>query len=300
MTSSSERIHFSLGRLVQKSIVDLNYKISDDQNHPNRLRAIKDRVLDGPVDIDIFAQNRFRAVISGAHFNEGLRRDFYFGSNRVNKLLTAVTKLDSSGSATAWILTTSYYSTYFAGLELLRSMGTLISYFNSSDIDRIAQRAKTVIATPEIGTYEGRAAYDSITNEIRIEYTKTASGYHHFVWVKLNQKIAQAIKLVGQSDNFSQNLTAVVDGSWPSISDTRNMWNYQNVCLFGEMGEKTGSEFRKLARDRISAIKWAGKKQALHDSSQASSVALLKALILNVFDTTKEKVLSPQLLKLVR
>jgi len=299
MTYSSEKIGFNLSRLIQTEITDLNYRISDDQNHPNRLRGLKDRVLDGPAELDVFGQNRFQAVIAGIHFNESLRRDFFFGASRIRKLSAAMDKLDKAEGATAWILTTCYYSAFFAGLELLRTTGTFISYFDSSEIETVVQRAKHVAQRPEVGTYEGLATFDTIAGEVRIEFTKTATSHHQFVWSKLNPLIARAIKRAGASDPFSQNLAAIVGEAWPSPSATRNFWNYRDASLFVEAGEKLGVEFRKLMRDRVAAMNWAAKRKlVLHEQSQASSVALVRAVIMNVFDAIGEKVLPPKLLHL--
>jgi len=158
------RASSEIARHVRDRVATLGYKTTDDKSRPDHLHTLKDRLRNGPGDIRILAKNRFEIALSATQFNQTVRREFFDGIVRVKGLEKAVRTLSEGKAAAAWVLTTCYYTSFFAAIEILRCNGSFVSYFHEDAANQIKQRSSTATGHDiESGTYVGSAEPDSTT-----------------------------------------------------------------------------------------------------------------------------------------
>ncbi len=295
-----------IARHIRQKVSDLGYTVSDDKSRPEALYSLKERLRYGPIDIKIVGKNRFQAVLSGMHFNQSMRRELYDGIVRIRQLEKSVQLLVLGDATAAWILTTCYYASFFSAIEILRCSGTFVSYFHNAAINKIKQNAGPGTGDNiEEGTYEGRAELNVTTGEVKITFVKRKIRHHELTWQQLKQIVAQTKKNLTGIDAVHQEQLEKFIGKesapfWPSPSDTRNHWNYEDAALFGSHGENKGAEFKKLAKNKVAALKWGGQKRpAWSTEACASSVAFLMNALLGTVEELSEILLPKSLSQLL-
>jgi hypothetical protein len=295
-----------IARHVRNKISALGYTNTDDKTRPEALYSLKDRLRYGPSDIQILGVNRFQVSLRGDYFNQAVRRELYDGVVRIKQLEKSVQALSTGNAATAWLLTTCYYASFFAAIEILRCSGSFVSYFHSPAINQIKQQATSVVAANiEEGTYEGAAEYDASTGQVTITFVKKHIRHHELTWQQMKRIITQTKKALTGIDAIHQEHLERFIGrdaapSWPSPSDVRNHWNYEDASLFGKNGEVEGAEFRKLAKNKGSAVNWGGqKKVASSHSSEACSIAFIMNALICAMEELSSALLPESLSKLL-
>jgi hypothetical protein len=250
--------------------------------------------------------NRFEVVLRQDYFNQAVRRELYDGIVRIRQLEKSVQALSAGNTATAWLLTTCYYASFFAAIEILRCTGTFVSYFHSGAINRIKQQATSlVVANIEEGTYEGSAKYDVSTGQVTIIFARRHIRHHELTWQQMRCIIKQTKKsLTGVDAIHQEHLERFIGRDnapfWRSPSDVRNYWNYENASLFGKNGEVEGAEFRKLAKNKGAAVNWGGQKKVVaSNSSEACSIAFIMNALICAMEELSSVLLPESLAKLL-
>jgi hypothetical protein len=294
-----------IARHVRSKVSALGYTMTDDKTAPEALYSLKDRLRHGPSDIQILGVNRFEVTLSGTSFNQAVRRELYDGIVRIKQLEKSVQALTVGNAATAWLLTTCYYTSFFAAIEILRCSGSFVSYFHTEAISRIKQKAPPVADSIEEGTYEGSAEFNANTGEVTVTFVKRKIRHHELTWQQLKRIVTQTRKdLTGMDAIHQEHLEKFIGSDaapfWPSPSDTRNHWNYEDASLFGKNGDVKGSEFRKLARNKTAALNWGGQKKVIcTDIACASSVAFIMNALLCTMEELSAVLLPESLSKLL-
>lgn len=294
-----------IARHVRSKVSALGYTTTDDKLRPEAMYSLKDRLRHGPAQIQILATNRFEVTLSGADFNQSIRRELFDGIVRIKELQKSVQALMTGNAATAWLLTTCYYTSFFAAIEILRCSGSFVSYFHSEAISLIKQQAPAVAHNIEEGSYEGSAEYDSSTGEVTVTFVKKKIRHHELTWQQLKRIVTQTKKdLTGMDAVHQEHLEKFIGSDdapfWPSPSDTRNRWNYEDASLFGKNGESVGLEFRKLAKNKVAALNWGGQKRvSFSHGACASSVAFIMNALLCTMDELAVVLLPESLSKML-
>lgn len=300
------RASSEIARYVRDRVAALGYKTTDDKSKPDQLHTLKDRLRNGPGDIRILAKNRFEIALSTTHFNQTVRREFFDGIVRVKGLERSVRTLSDEKAAAAWLLTTCYYTSFFAAIEILRCNGSFVSYFHEDAAKQIRQRSSTTTGHDiESGTYVGCAEFDSTTGEVKITFVKKHFRHHEATWDQLKEIVTETRKKMTGIDAVHQEQLEKFIGSdgppfWPSPSDTRNLWNYEDASLFGKNGDAKSGEFRKLAANKPASLKWGGhKRTVVSDESRASSVVFIMNALLCTTEELSAALLPESLSKLL-
>ena len=300
------RASSEIARHVRDKVSTLGYKTTDDRSRPDQLHTLKDRLRCGPGDIRILAKNRFEIALSATQFNQTVRREFFDGIVRVKGLEKSVRTLSEGNAAAAWLLTTCYYTSFFAAIEILRCNGSFVSYFHGEAVKQIKQRSSTGTSDEiESGTYVGMAESDTTTGEVKIIFGKMKYRHHEVTWGQLKQIVTETRKKMTGIDAVHQEQLEKFIGNdnapfWPSPSDTRNLWNYEDASLFGKNGEARSGEFRKLAANKPASLKWGGQKRTVvTDESRASSVAFIMNALLCTMEELSAVLLPESLSKLL-
>ena len=300
------RASSEIARHVRDKVAALGYKTTDDRSSPDQLHTLKDRLRNGPGDIQILAKNRFEIALSVTQFNQTVRREFFDGIVRVKGLEKSVQTLSEGKAAAAWLLTTCYYTSFFAAIEILRCSGLFVSYFHEKAVKQIKQRSPTTTGHEiESGTYVGSAVSYATTDEVKITFVKKHYRHHEATWDQLREIVTETRKkMTGIDAVHQEQLEKFIgnDGSpfWPSPSDTRNLWNYEDASLFGKNGEVRSGEFRKLTANKQGSLKWGGQKRTVvTDESRASSMAFIMNALLCTTEELSAALLPESLSKLL-
>jgi hypothetical protein len=220
---------------------------------------------------------------------------------RSYKLARASDCLIASKSAVAWILTTNYYSAYFAANELLQIAGAHVSSFTRAELDTLMEYAETTPCRLESGTYDGIATIAS-SDEVEITFSKSSDKPHEYIWQRLGREIKKVnLGDEARGDAFScktnvlQMLGIIKTAplNWPKPNEVRNHWNYRKAALFSEEGSVIGADFIERAKEKRLARKW-GLAQALtnDESHHASSIAFLKTVLHDAAEVVSQAVMS--------
>jgi len=280
-------IPFTIARSIKRRISALGYITTDEKLEPETIDGISDCLTRGVSDLSVQALNRFTVRLNRKVFNRAVRRDFFYGAIRIRKLNNAARCLLLNNEASAWALTTCYYASFFCAVELLRCSGTFITYLTEEQIQSILERSQVppVGARLETGTYEGIAKYDSATEEVSIAFVKRNIRHHAFTWTQIKEIIKESGRSVTGVDATIQRRLEQFMGqesgpAWPSPSDVRNFWNYEQSSHFGAPGEKICGTFKKLLITRGSALKWGAGQTAYpgHDIKAAAMAFIMNVL----------------------
>lgn len=268
-----------------RDFLDNFYRRDDEEfENPGGLQDLRDLMRSGDGEPEILGDNRFRVSLSAEKFSGTICRRVFYSSLRVAKLCTAVKVLQSAKCAAAWTLTTSYYSSFFAALELLFLDGRFASYVDGDDVAAIQLFSPTSGYKILKGTYECEVKWDEKDETVFVFYSFGSDKPHAFAWEKMRQYVDSIEDLVPEK-SIPQWLTMRrVLGSggdrWRFPSETRNIWNYRDSELFATEGDRVAGEFRSHCNEPALAVKWIARKpRQPNEQSYATAIAYLKAVL---------------------
>lgn len=192
--------------------------------------TFKETLLNGDnIDVKILGEREFEVKISQNNFFQILATDFYFSVQKVteqSKFLSTA----SRKTPVAWLLVSTYYSAFYAAVELSKLFGRYNLYLKKDHCKSIISQTNSSLAL-ESGNYIGILNYD--TNDyIAIRFSaRQKSQPHDLAWRNMleimdfhaqadirNTKV-DAVELVKAIFNSSNKLLQ-------TPNNVRNDWNY--------------------------------------------------------------------------
>jgi hypothetical protein len=231
--------------------------------------------------VDILDTNRFKLTIPIKKYLESIKKDLTEGAQRIDKQQQHLSQLlDQNSDATGWIITTSYYLSYFLAVELLKGSGSPIHYISSSECKKILSRAHPSAHNLTQESYVGKSSLEQSEQSCIITFSIVNTGNHAVVWSTLLPSIVASLD---KHDNITKNLHAALDErspSPPTISRLRHRWNYRDPQLYSKKGKDEGVTYRKIITSGASAYKWGKVKKNLQCPKEQTAVLALTNTIL--------------------
>lgn len=268
-----------------RDFLDNFYRRDDEEfENPGSLQDLRDLIRSGDGDPEILDVNRFKVSLSAQKFSGTICKRVFYSSVRVARLCGAVNALRTADCASAWTLTTSYYSSFFAALELLFLDGRFSAYVDADDVAAIQLFSPASSHKVSKGTYECEVKWDEKDESVSVFYSYGSDKPHAFAWEKMRQYVDGIEDLVPEKSIPQWILLRRVLGSggerWRFPSETRNIWNYTDSRLFTAEGDAICSEFRTNCNQASLAVKWSARKPKLaNEQDYATAIAYLKAVL---------------------
>lgn len=279
MTFSSGYLPNSLSRLVRNKLQNVGY-LKPENFERKEAYTIKELLLiktkgGGIREID---KNHFIARIKQSDYYDSLTIEFTDGLDRIQHLDRCLKNLKASGSAGAWQVVTAYYIAFFSCIELLKCAGDFVSYLASGEIQQLAINA-------DEGTFQVRAQLIAADNEIELTYHKSNSRHHAVTWQKLMSMINSIPRASGIEGVVLANIKRGLENHSPS--QIRNEWNYQNAELFGPVGERRATYFKKLIGQNGAGKLVATSRQSFMCNDNVWFVAAMREILLDAISELK-------------
>ncbi|MFT3868434.1 MAG: hypothetical protein QM715_08045 [Nibricoccus sp.] len=299
MSSFNAYSSFYLPREIKNKLVQFQYQNDFRASAVETFKDLKDQILSGPVTIRIMSSGRFKVEISLAPFNEAICHRHYFGVRRIHRLCRSAERLASTKWATAWTLTTCYYASFFAAVELLHVTGKHVSYFSPDEIDELNTRALPSNNTLSAGTYLGVATFNSQTSEVEIIYNHSETKPHVFAWHQLRELVQHTTTERADAVRHRETLLRVLGAGphgWCRPSEIRNRWNYSDATLFCERGETLGASMSARILQPRDAHRWGEARHfSQSEENEATGLAYLRAALVEAVDNVAQAILPEDL-----
>jgi hypothetical protein len=283
-----------------RDFLDDFYRRDDEEfENPGGLQDLRDLIRSGDGEPEILDVNRFKISLSAKKFSGTICKRVFYSSVRVAKLCAAVNALQAADCAAAWTLTTSYYSSFFAALELLFLDGRFSSFVDGDDIAAIQLYSRSSVFKLSKGTYECEVKWDEKDESVSVFYSHGSDKPHAFAWEKMRQYVDGIEGLVPLKSVPQWILLRRVLGSggdrWRLPSDTRNRWNYTDSRLFTKEGDSVCNEFCTNCYQPTLAVKWISRNPRIaNEQDYATSIAYLKAVLVAAYLDLARAVLPPK------
>jgi hypothetical protein len=283
-----------------RDFLDDFYRRDDDEfENPSGLQDLRDLIRSGDGAPEILDEKRFKVSLSARKFSGTICKRVFYASVRVAKLCSAVKALQESDCAAAWTLTTSYYSSFFAALELMFLDGRFSTYVDAEDIAAIHQFAPSSAFKVSKGTYECEVEWDEQDESVSVFYSYGSEKPHSFAWEMMRQYVDGIETMVPLKSVPQWILLRRVLGSggdrWRFPSQTRNHWNYTDSRLFTAEGDTVCREFRANCCQPTLAVKWISRNpKVANEQDYATSIAYLKAVLVAAYLDLARAVLPPK------
>lgn len=229
---------------IAKYLKEIDYKVSDYTFSPTN--TLKYTILEDPsVSVNIYSKNAFYVQLNRMEFYEVLANTFYYNYARFNEQNNQIQYLLQSQSS-AWLLTTIYYSCFFAANEINNLHGVFnFSLTNdekkkliSKNISMHHQEVKDFIIDGP-NHFKGSAKVLTQDNTIQISFQSGGGKPHELTWKNLSEvlKIGKRDRELGLTQRIRIKNILANEHKWKRPNQIRNEWNYAQPELYMDEGK---------------------------------------------------------------
>jgi hypothetical protein len=299
-TSSNPFTEYYLVQEILGQLGALGYRNDIKVTSADTLKTLKERLVTGPADLTLGAKNRFSAVLQSRDYCEGICKRHYFGVRRIERLSRSAERLADKRWATAWTLTTCYYSSFFSALELLELTGRHMLYLSNDEAEQITVFAKAGANRLSPGSYLGVAQQGGNPSEIEVHFAPSGKKPHEFAWEQFAKLVGgvaagspEAVKHQVSMMRFLGRKGAM---PWQKPNEVRNLWNYSDARLFCEHGETEGNKMAEFILAPKEAVKWGiGKQIHACDRDHATGLSYIRASLSGAIERVAQTILPERL-----
>lgn len=228
-------------------------------------------------------------IIDGPSICEGRLVDFVLGAKRVKAQYENLLASKNSNVNTGWLIVTSYYSAFFAAIEMARLHGLLPMSLAADDVAQLLSK----ITGPETLIQQfSNSPPQNFIGEIcgnKIIFRSSGAKPHVAAWDQVRKHV-----LKGVVDKTGWIEAAILmyflsgERNWKHPSDLRNEWNYKRADLFTK--NSRGIQFRKLIGNADGGQKWLAQIKHADEESQISILAALTETLCTPITKSLERV----------
>lgn len=218
---------------IKDAIFDRLSKIgytTQELDMPSIRGVLKESLLNGEnLDVKIFSDREFEVKFSQNSYYQILATDFYYSFQKVYEQSNFL-KLSNAKSPVAWLLVSTYYSSFYSAIELSKLFGTYNVYLKKEHCQSIISHTNNSNILQK-GNYVGIVNTD-VTDYITVRFSATEKSQpHDLAWRNMSRildfhNIADIRPTKVEQIKF---IKSIFNSSFKALqtpNNVRNDWNY--------------------------------------------------------------------------
>lgn len=251
---------------MAKYLKEIDYKTSE--NTYSSTNTLKYTILEDPlVSINIYSKNAFHVQLNTTDFYEVLANTFYYNYSRFNEQNKQIQYLLQSESS-AWLLTTIYYSCFFAANEINNLHGIFNFSLTNDEKKKLIQKNISTLhdevkdfLTNGPNHFKGTVKVIKQSNTIQISFQSGGGKPHELTWTNLSEvlKFGKRDRELGLNQRMRIKNILSNAHKWKRPNQIRNEWNYAKPELYMDEGKIYKNTIIQYLDKFTETNKWANK-----------------------------------------
>lgn len=222
--------------VVEKKLSDIKFQRKTIPKKPLVSNTFKSRILDGTnLEVDFLNDNEFLITISADDYYSIVSTDFYYSYQKVVSQRDQLNDKTISSFSIPWAAVTSYYSSFYASIEISRLYGMYNMYLTDEHCRDISRFVSSDFSIKK-GVYIGLVSLNT-KGYIELKFSKKENSEpHKFAWINIIDIIKGISPPNGECLKVIQEIkrNCHAQGSVGLPSAVRNDWNYSIVNAYDQ------------------------------------------------------------------